>query len=57
MSRARMSRSTIVLPPAGSIGSGRWRPISSSGHQTDGQVLGTNLNSSESTRRFWRSRL
>ena len=26
-------------------------------HQTDGQVLGTNLNSSESTRRFWRSRL
>src|SRR5499427_10668006 len=24
-------------------------------HQTDGQVLGTNLNSSESTRRFWRS--
>ena len=25
-----MSRSTIVLPPAGSIGSGRWRPISCS---------------------------
>jgi hypothetical protein len=25
-------------------------------HQTDGQVLGTNLNSSESTRRLWRGR-
>src|SRR5215467_8072796 len=25
-------------------------------HQTDGQVLGTNLNCSESTRRFWRGR-
>src|SRR5215831_21252406 len=36
----------------------QWAPaLAQSGcHQTDGQVLGTNLNCSESTRRLWRGR-
>src|SRR5215831_13386929 len=36
----------------------QWAPAlaQSACHQTDGQFLGTNLNSSESTRRLWRDR-